>query len=148
MEPPSPARKFSTAFCGNKSAVGEISPQAQFFAKYIPDPNFGNRAIFAPSTALDQDQYTIRVDQTITDKHRAFVRWSFINYQENDPNAFPALGYASLNTRGQNIVAALISNITPSIINEARFSYLPNSVYLQSFLQGTDCYKLAGLPGF
>jgi len=76
------------------------------------------------------------------------VRWSFINYQENDPNAFPALGYASLNTRGQNVVAALISNITPSIINEARFSYLPNSVDLQAFLQGTDFYKPAGIPGF
>ena len=90
-----------------------MSPQAQFFAKYIPDPNSGNRAIFAPSQTLDQDQFTIRVDQTITSNERAFVRWSFINYQENDPNAFPALGYASLNTRGQNIVGALISNLTP-----------------------------------
>src|SRR6202011_2891748 len=113
-----------------------------------PDPNSGNRAIFAPSQALDPDQFTIRVDQTSTDKHRAFVRWSFINYQENDPNAFPALGYASLNTRGQNIVAALISNITPSVINEARFSYLPNSVDLQAFLQGTDFYKQTGVTGF
>ncbi len=161
---PSPAQKtgdFSAAglnviydpttrapFFGNKIPAGQISQQAQFFAKYIPDPNSGNKAVFAPSTALDQDQYTIRVDQTITDKHRAFVRWSFINYQENDPNAFPALGYASLNTRGQNIVAALISNITPSIINEARFSYLPNSVDLQAFFQGTDFYKQAGIPGF
>src|SRR5258707_577951 len=93
-------------FSGNKIPAGQISPQAQFFAKYIPDPNFGNRAIFAPSTALDQDQYTIRVDQTITDKHHAFVRWSFINYQENDPNAFPALGYASLNTRAGNALGS------------------------------------------
>lgn len=137
-----------TAFGGNKIPTSRLSSQAQFFAKYLVDPNSGNRAIFAPSQALDQDQFTIRVDQTLTDKHRAFVRWSFINYQENDPNAFPALGYASLNTRGQNIVAALISNVSPSVVNEARYSYLPNAVNLQAFLQGTDFYSQALVPGF
>jgi hypothetical protein len=135
-------------FAGNKIPASRISQPAQFFAKYIPDPNSGTRAIFAPSQALDQDQFTIRVDQTITDRHRAFVRWSFINYQQNDPNAFPALGYASLNTRGQNIVGALISNLAPSLINEARFSYLPVTIDLQAFLQGTNFYGQAGVPGF
>ncbi|HXN21341.1 MAG TPA: TonB-dependent receptor [Candidatus Dormibacteraeota bacterium] len=136
-------------FSGNRIPGARISPQAQFFLKYIPDPNSETtRAKFAPSQVLDQDQFTIRIDQTITDKHHAFVRWSFINYQENDPNAFPALGYASLNTRGQNIVAALTSTLDPSLINEARFSYLPNSVDLQAFLQGQDFYAPAGIHGF
>ena len=135
-------------FPGNRIPSSRISPQAQFFAKYIPDPNSGTRAIFAPSQKLDQDQFTARVDQTITDRHRAFVRWSYINYQENDPNAFPSLGLASLSTRGQNIVAALISNLTPSLINEARFSYLPNAIDLQAFQQGTNFYTQAGVPGF
>lgn len=135
-------------FTDNKIPASQISPQAQFFAKYIPDPNAGNRAVFGPSAALDQDQFTIRIDQTIRSNQRAFVRWSFINYQENDPNAFPALGYASLNTRGQNIVGALISTIRPSLINEARFSYLPNSIDLGAFFQGTDFYAQAGVPGF
>jgi hypothetical protein len=124
---PSPAQKtgdFSAAglntiydptqaapFPGNKIPTNRISAQAQFFAKFLSDPNSGNRAIFAPSQVLDQDQFTVRVDQTITNKHRAFVRYSFINYQESDPNVFPALGYASLNTRGHNFVAALNSNL-------------------------------------
>ena len=135
-------------FPGNRIPSARISPQAQFFAKYVSDPNSGNRAIFAPSQVLDQDQVTARIDQTITANHRAFVRYSFINYQENDPNAFPALGYASLNTRGHNFVAALISNLRPSLINEARFSYLPNVVNLQAFLQGTNFYSQIGIPGF
>ncbi len=135
-------------FPQNRIPANRISSQAQFFAKFIPDPNSGTRAIFAPSAALDQDQFTIRIDQTVNANHKAFVRWSFINYQENDPNAFPALGYASLNTRGQNIVAALISNLTPAVINEARFSYLPNAVDLQAFQQGTNFYSQAGIPGF
>jgi hypothetical protein len=138
----------ASPFPGNRIPSNRISSQAQFFAKYLADPNSGNRAIFAPSQVLDQDQFTVKVDQTITSKHRAFVRYSFINYQENDPNAFPALGYASLNTRGHNVVAALISNLKPTLINEARFSYLPNAIDLQAFLQGTDFYSQAGVPGF
>lgn len=161
---PSPAQKsgdFSAAglnaiydpttgapFPGNKIPTARISPQAVFFAKYLADPNSGNRAVFAPSQVLDQDQATVRVDQTITNNHRAFVRYSFINYQQNDPNTQPALGYASLNTRGHNIVAALISNLKPTLINEARFSYLPNSIDLQAFLQGTNFYSEASVPGF
>ena len=135
-------------FPGNRIPSERISPQAQFFVKYLSDPNSGNRAIFAPSTVLDQDQATVRVDQTINSNHRAFVRYSFINYQENDPNAFPALGYASLNTRGHNVAAALISNLKPSLVNEVRFNYLPNAIDLMAFLQGTNFYSQAGVPGF
>lgn len=135
-------------FPGNVIPSNRISTQAQFFAKYLADPNAGNRAIFAPSTLLDQDQVTARVDQTLTNNNHVFVRYSFINYQENDPNAFPALGYASLNTRGHNLVAALISNLKPSVINEFRFNYLPNAIDLQAFLQGTNLYSEAGIPGF
>src|ERR1017187_9253969 len=161
---PSPAQKsgdFSAAglntiydpanaspFPGNRIPTSRLSPQGQFFAKSLSDPNLGNRAIFAPSQVLDQDQFTVRVDQQITSNHRAFVRYSFINYQESDPNTFPALGYASLNTRGHNIVVALNSNLKPTLINEARFSYLPNAIDLQAFLQGTNFYSQAGVPGF
>jgi hypothetical protein len=138
----------ASPFPGNRIPTSRLSPQAQFFAKYLSDPNLGNRAIFAPSQVLDQDQFTVRLDQTISSKHRAFVRYSFINYQENDPNTFPALGYASLNTRGHNIVVALNSNLKPTLINEARFSYLPNAIDLLAFLQGTNFYSQAGVPGF
>jgi hypothetical protein len=136
-------------FPGNIIPTSRLSPQAQFFARYLPDPNFGtNHAIFAPSQTLNQDQFTIRVDQTITSTNRAFVRWSWINYDELDPNAFPALGYAALNTRGLNLLASLISNVRPNLVNEARFSYLPNMIDLQAFLQNHDFYKDAGITGF
>ena len=135
-------------FSGNRIPQSRLSPQAEFFAQYLPDPNAGDRAIFAPSTVLDQDQVTVRIDQTITAKHHAFVRYSFINYQENDPNAMPSLGYASLNTRGHNLAAALISNPKPTLINEFRFNYLPNAIDLGAFLQGTNFYAQPGIPGF
>jgi hypothetical protein len=135
-------------FPGNIIPASRISPQAQFFAAYIPNPNSGTHAIFGPSQSLDQDQFTIRIDQTITDKHRAFVRWNFINYNEQNPNAFPALGDTPMTSRGQNVVAALISNLRPTVVNELRFSYLPNSLNLLAFLQGTDFNAKAGVTGF
>ena len=135
-------------FPGNIIPASRISPQAQFFAGYIPNPNSGTHAIFGPSQSLDQDQFTIRIDQTITDKHRAFVRWNFINYDEQNPNAFPALGDTPMTSRGQNVVAALISNLRPTVVNELRFSYLPNSLNLLAFLQGTDFNAKAGVAGF
>ena len=137
-----------TPFPGNVIPTSRISAQAQFFNAYIPNPNSANHAIFGPSQALDQDQFTIRVDQTINDKHRAFVRWSFINYDEQNPNAFPALGVTPMDSRGQNVVAALISNLRPTVVNELRFSYMPNVLNLQAFLQGTDFYAKAGIAGF
>ena len=137
-----------TPFPGNVIPANRISPQAVFFNQYIPEPNSGNHAIFGPSQSIDQDQFTIRIDQTINTKNRAFVRWSFINYNELNPNSFPALGFTPMNSRGQNVAAALISNLTPSLINEARFSYMPNSLNLQAFLQGTDFYAKAGIAGF
>jgi hypothetical protein len=135
-------------FPGNIIPASRISPQAQFFAQYIPDPNSANHAIFGPSQSLDQDQFTIRIDQTITDKHRAFVRYSFINYNEQNPNAFPALGDTPMVSRGQNTVVALISNVRPNVVNELRLSEMPNSLNLQAFLQGTDFNAKAGVTGF
>ncbi|MGA3236040.1 MAG: carboxypeptidase-like regulatory domain-containing protein [Bryobacteraceae bacterium] len=136
-------------FPGNIIPANRISAPAQFFAAYIPNPNSGaNHAIFGPSQSLDQDQFTIRIDQTINDKNRAFVRWSFINYNESNPNAFPALGFTPMNSRGDNVVGALISNLGPTLVNELLFSYMPNSLNLLAFLQGTDFYAEAGVTGF
>ena len=138
----------NTPFPGNMIPQSRIAAPAAFFSTFIPNRNAGNDAIFGPSQSLDQNQFTIRIDQTLNDKNRAFVRWSFINYDEQNPNAFPALGYTPMNTRGQNVVAALISNIRPSVVNEFRFSYMPNSLNLLAFLQGTDFYAKAGVTGF
>ena len=53
-----------------------------------------------------------------------------------------------MNSRGGNLVLALISNITPTLINELRFNDMPNSLNLQAFLQGTNFYSQAGVAGF
>ncbi|HZT37815.1 MAG TPA: carboxypeptidase regulatory-like domain-containing protein [Bryobacteraceae bacterium] len=136
-------------FAGNIIPKDRLSPQALYFNQFIPDPNIGsNRAAFVPTRALNFDQFTIRGDRKITDAHRFFVRWSFNNYQQLDPNAFPALGTAPLNTRANNVAAALTSMLRPNVIHEARFSYMPQWIDLSPFGLGVNFNQKAGITGF
>jgi hypothetical protein len=138
-----------TAFAGNRIPNNRLSPQALFFNKYLSDPNLGARtAAFAPTQALDLDQFTARGDRTINDKHRLFLRWSFDDYRQSDPNAYPGLGYADLHTRGQNVVAGLTSSLSANLVHEMRFSYSPQWIDLQAFGQGTNFNQTAGITGF
>ncbi len=62
--------------------------------------------------------------------------------------AYPDLGSAHLHTRGQNMVAALTSTFSPTVLNEFRFSYLPQVVDLEPFGLGTNYLQEAGIRGF
>jgi hypothetical protein len=136
-------------FPNNMIPIEQLSKQALFFAKFIPDPNTPSGTFtYSPSRQLDTDQFTFRLDQSLTDKTRFFVRWSFHDNRLNEPNAFPALGYAPLRTRGQNVVASMSNIISQNLTHEFRFSYLPAIVDLEAYGQGTDFNKEAGIRGF
>jgi hypothetical protein len=136
-------------FTNNVIPTNRLSPQALFFAKFIPDPNTPSGTFtYSPSRQLDTDQFTLRLDQSLTENHRVFVRWSFHDNRLNEPNAFPSLGYAPLKTRGQNLVASMSNILSQNLAHEFRFSYLPAIVDLQAYLQGTNFNKDAGVRGF
>jgi hypothetical protein len=136
-------------FTNNMIPKGQLSQQALFLAKFIPDPNTPSGTFtYSPSRQLDTDQFTLRLDQSLTENHRVFVRWSFHDNRLNEPNAFPALGYAPLKTRGQNLVASMSNILRQNLTHEFRFSYLPAIVNLQAYLQGTNINKDAGIRGF
>ncbi|HEU0177438.1 MAG TPA: TonB-dependent receptor [Blastocatellia bacterium] len=136
-------------FANNVIPTNRLSPQALFLAKFIPDPNTPSGTFtYSPSRQLDTDQFTLRLDQSLTENHRIFVRWSFHDNRLNEPNAFPALGYAPLKTRGQNLVASMSNILSQNLAHEFRFSYLPAIVDLQAYLQGTNINKDAGIRGF
>ena len=136
-------------FPNNIIPVTQLSPQAVFFTKYLADPNIGSRtAAFVPTQPLDLDFFTLRGDRILTEKNRFSIRWSWNDNRQSDPNAYPALGYAGLHTRGQNLAASLTSTLSPTLVHEARFSWLPQFIDLQAFKQGTDFNSLAGIQGF
>ena len=136
-------------FANNVIPTNRLSPEALLLAKFIPDPNTPSGTFtHSPSRQLDTDQLTLRLDQSLTEYHRIFVRWSFHDNRLNEPNAFPSLGYAPLKTRGQNLVASMSNIIRQNLAHEFRFSYLPAIVNLQAYLQGTNFNKDAGIRGF
>jgi Carboxypeptidase regulatory-like domain len=136
-------------FAGNQIPATRISPQARYFMQFIPDPNSGsNTFAFAPVRELDMDQISVRADQTLNASHRIFARYSYHNQRMDDPNAYPALGFAPLRTTGQNVVVSMTNTFSSSLLHEARFSYTPAKLDLEAFLQGTDQNQLAGIRGF
>ena len=62
--------------------------------------------------------------------------------------AYPEIGSAHLHTRGQNFVAAMTSTLSPTLLNEFRFSYLPQVVDLEPFGLGTNYLQEANIKGF
>jgi Carboxypeptidase regulatory-like domain/TonB dependent receptor len=149
-----PARRIfdpntGLAYTGNIIPMDQLSQQALYFAQFIPDPNTASGTFtHSPSRRLDTDQFTIRLDQSVTENHRIFMRYSFHDNRLNEPHQFPALGYAPLRTRGHNLVASMSNIIKSNFVHEFRFSYLPAIVNLEAFGQGRDFNKEAGILGF
>ncbi len=136
-------------FANNVIPAARLSPQALFFAKYVPDPNTASGTFtYSPSRALDTDQVTLRFDENFSEKHRLFVRYSYHDNRQNEPNVFPALGYSPLTTTAHNVVASLSDTLRPNLLHEFRFNYLPVVLDLSPFLLGTDFNKAAGIRGF
>jgi hypothetical protein len=149
FDPLTTAGGARTQFANNVIPSNRLSPQALFFAKFFPDPNTSTgNFVWAPARQLDTDQLTLRFDQSLTDKHRLFFRYSYHNQRQNEPNAIPALGYAPLKTIGRNVVGSVSSTISPVWLNEFRFNYLTALLDLQAYLQGTNVNQSAGIKGF
>lgn len=136
-------------FPGNVIPADRLSAQALAFASLVPDPNTAAGTFsWSPVRQLDSDQVTVRIDQTISNSTRLFGRYSWHDQRQTDPNAYPALGDAALGTRGQNVVLSMNNTLTPALLHDVRFSYVPSIVDLDAFLQGQNPYQAIGIRGF
>ena len=139
-----------TQFPGNIIPVNRLATTATYFNKYIPLANTaGGTAIFAPSYAYNQDQWTMRGDQELTGNHKLFMRVSLVRNSDSTPGAFPALGSTQLSGPARNIAGALTSNLRANMIHEFRFSMLYGEYRSTSYFQGQGAAfnKEAGLTG-
>jgi hypothetical protein len=135
-------------FPGNVIPASRLSAQGVAFARLVPDPNTAAGTFsWAPVRELNTDQVTVRIDQTLGDRTRIFGRYSWHDQRQADPNAYPALGFADLRTKGQNLVLSMTNTLTPALLHDVRFSYVPSIVDLAPFLQG-DPYTALGIRGF
>ncbi|HYZ85779.1 MAG TPA: TonB-dependent receptor [Bryobacteraceae bacterium] len=137
-----------TAFPGNRIPTNRLSPQALFFNQFLTTAATpGGAFVFSPSTALDLDQYTTRIDHTIGDNHRIFFRHSLNTNRLSEPGGAPALGSADSSTRGQNYTFSISNNFRPNLIHEFRFNTLYGLIQLNPYLLGRDFNKEAGITG-
>jgi hypothetical protein len=145
---PNGSGTIRTPFAGNRIDANRLSPQAAFFNKYLTTaPTPGGIFTFSPSTLVDQDQLTVRLDQTFWTNHRAFFRYNLADNRLGEPGSTPALGSADSNTRGQNYTASITSTLRPALLNEFRFNTLYGLIHLSPYLPGRDFNKDAGITG-
>jgi hypothetical protein len=136
-------------FPGNVIPTARLSPQALYFAQFMPDPNTPSGTFsWAPVRELNTDQVTVRVDQTLSANHRLFGRYSWHDQRMDDPGAYPGMGNAALSTRGQNVVLSMTNTLSSNLLHEVRASYVPVIVDLEAYLQGEEQYSRAGVRGF
>ena len=147
---PSGSGTVRTQFPGNIIPQDRISPQAQFFNRYIPLPNSpGGTFVSTPITAFDSNQITLRFDQEISSHHRLFVRFSRHHSAEETPSAFLTLGSTGLEGPAWNLAGALTSILGPSMVHEVRFSRMYGEYRSTAYFQGegVDLVRQAGITG-
>lgn len=145
---PSGSGTIRTPFAGNRIPTARLSKQAQFFNPYLTKAATpGGLFIFSPSTKVDEYQTTTRIDHSINDAHKVFLRWSLNRNDLAEPPPAPAMGSADSFTRGQNWTVSINSTLRPTLINEFRLNMLWGIIELQPYLAGRDFNKDAGIKG-
>jgi hypothetical protein len=136
-------------FANNTIPQNRLASQALAIQAYLPTQNTSTGTFsYAPSQAIDFDQYTLRLDHQITPRNRLFARWIYVKNREIDPNSSPILKTAALTSIGQDIAVGVITNVGSNMVNEARVHYLPSHVRLTAFLPGPDFNAQFGVAGF
>jgi len=97
------------------------APTASGFYNYVSGAHSGQ----------NWGEQIIRVDQNLSDKIKAFVRFVHDSWIENDPtvawsgDAFPTI-YSQFNVPSRNFTAKLTTVINPSLLNEVTYNYNSN----------------------
>ena len=126
-----------TQFANNQIPANRISPQAQFFMRYIPLPNApGNTYVSNPITSFNQNQVTLRLDQEINQQNRLFARYSRHVNAEDRQDRWDTLGATRLEGPAYNAAVSLTSNIGSSLVHEVRFSRMYGEYRSTAYFQG------------
>ena len=126
-----------TQFSNNQIPTNRISPQAQYFLRYIPLPNGpGNTYVSNPITSFNADQMTLRLDQEISAQHRLFARYSKHANEETRQDRWDTLGSTHLEGPAFNLALSLTSNFGSSLVHEVRFSRMYGQYRSTAYFQG------------
>ncbi len=141
-DPASPTR---APFPSNTIPSNRIDPIAAQILQHYPSPNVSaaNNFILTGVEPDNQDQFDGRIDQVFSEKHRAFVRYSYLRDDDNPVPFLPdgsgnltsgVIGHAI--TRGDGIASEYDWTPSPSTLNQARFGYTRRDVNQSSLQNG------------
>ena len=140
-----PASSPRTVFPGNTiPAIRFDALASQVLAHYpLPNAAAANNYVLTGVEPDNQDQSDGRADHVFNEKHRAFVRYSYL--RDNDtPVTFLPDGSGNLTTgvtghaitRGDGLASEYDWALSPSTLNQARFGYTRRGVNQASLQNG------------
>jgi len=147
-----------TQFAGNKIPTDRLDPIALKLLDFYPLPNLpglANNFRFNSKRIVDQDQFDIRGDHTISQKDSYFVRFSFDNTDQFFPGPLPGLGggvssfqSATTNTpRARNLGIVENHLISAKTANQFLFGWNRININVLGPSYGTDVAAQIGIPG-
>ncbi len=122
-----------------------ITPQAAYFLKFLPTRAQAN---FSAPQKLLIYKGDGKVDYSMDKNDHWMGRYSITDNDEEDPNAFPALGTQPLHSRAQNIAVTETHTFGPKWLNEAKFGLYKDIFLFGAVLPGTNFLANAGITGF
>lgn len=140
-----PATTPRIAFPGNTIPVSRFDPLALQVLQHYPLPNASaaNNYIRTAVEPDNQDQFDGRMDHVFTEKHRAFLRYSYLRDNDTPVTFLPdgsgnftsgVIGHAV--TRGDGIAGEYDWTLSPTTLNQARFGFTRRDVNQNSLQNG------------
>lgn len=139
--------------CGGAARTGAcLDPVALEILKYLPLPNqpgLADNYVISDIAKFTRDLYAIRVDQTVSEKHNFFVRYSRENRFQAEPTF---LGSVATNSRVivdnfHNFTFNDVYSIKPNVINNVRYGYTRARAHQTPISEGFDPGQL-GFPSY
>jgi len=134
-----------TPFPNNTIPTNRFDQIAQQVLQHYPLPNASsaNNFILTGVEPDNQDQFDGRIDHVFSDRHRAFVRYSYLRDDDTPVPFLPdgsgtitsgVIGHAI--TRGDGIASEYDWTPSPSMLNQARFGYTRRDINQSSLQNG------------
>ncbi|NOT62366.1 MAG: TonB-dependent receptor, partial [Acidobacteria bacterium] len=129
-----------------------LDPVALNIMKLLPLPNqpgLVNNYVISDTASFKRDLMAIRIDQTVSDKHSFFGRYTKEFRQQAEPNF---LGSIATNSRVivdtfHNFTFNDLYSFTPNLINNFRYGYTRARAHQTPLSEGYDPGQL-GLPAY
>jgi hypothetical protein len=103
--------------------VPRINPAVRNWLDIWPNPNLpGNRFAFNPASPINQQYGQMRIDHTFSESDTLFGRYTIDDSDRDQPRNLPGVGSQTL-SRAQYLTLSENHVVSPTVINQARFSY-------------------------